>query len=189
MPWHNDPSSERVRWFGAFGADGELVAAGRKIASDGTGPDPLPAFGPMTAGQLPGLAGARAQCSGGGVVELAGVAKRPHAPLFATMLIYRALYQDSVRCGDQLWVMSVVPVLRTTLRLIAPGAITISSHAVALPDDHYPGVRPGVRAYPAWAEVDTFTTEIRTVADAVHSAEYRQFLRSVASFLDDGISG
>jgi hypothetical protein len=188
VPWHDHPPADRVRWFGVFGTDGKLVAVGRKVVSDGTGPDSLPAVRIIGTEQPVALASALRQCSPDCVVEPSGVAKLAHAPLIATMLIYRALYQDSVWCGDRLWVMTLMPVLRTTLRIVTPGAIKISPRAVAVLND-YPGIRPQVRAFPAWGEVGAFTDEIRAVAEATHDAEYRRFLHTIATFLDDGIGG
>jgi hypothetical protein len=149
VPWHDHPPADRVRWFGVFGPDGELVSVGRKVVSDGTGLDSLPAVKIMGVEQPSALASALRDCPPDRVVEPSGVAKLAHAPLIATMLIYQALYQDSVRCGERLWVMTVMPVLRTTLRIVTPGAIRFSPRAVAVLND-YPGMRPQVRAYPAW---------------------------------------
>jgi hypothetical protein len=188
VPWHASPPGARVRWFGTFGTDGKMVAVGRKIVIDDTGVGSLPAIRLMGTDQPAALASALRQCSPDQVVEPSAIAKLPNMPLIATLLIYRALYQDSIRCGDRLWVMTVMPVLRTTLQVVTAGEITVGAHPVSVLND-YPGMRPDAHAYPAWTEVGTLPYRIRAAADATENAEYRQFLHAGATFLDEGIRG
>ena len=166
LPWHDDPPA--AAWFGVFGA--RLVAAARLI-----GPGRLPALAHCP---VPGP---------GPVVEPAGLAKAPGAPLIATLLIYRAFYRESLRRGDRWWVMTVAPALRATLRVVVPGALTIGSRAVTM-QEQFPGVRVGAYAYPAWGEVSALTDGIRGVAAAAGDREYGSFLRKVADFLGEGES-
>ncbi|GIF22070.1 hypothetical protein BJ973_002397 [Actinoplanes tereljensis] len=149
LPWHDEIPAERVHWFGSFDAAGMLVAVGRRMVTDSTGSLSLPAARLMAAPP-----------AGDGVVELSGVAKAADAPGVATLHLFRALYRESLRCGDRLWVMSVVPSLRATLERIAPGGITIGPDPVRM-SGVYPGVRADVLAYPAWGVVGTFTASIR----------------------------
>ena len=151
---------------------------------DGARPSSLPTLGLLGANRPAALTDALRQCPPDRVVELSGVAKRPHAPLIATLLVYRALYQDSLRCGDRLWVMAIMPALRTTLGIVAPGAITISPLAVPMRDG-YPDLPPHLHVHPAWGRVDTLTAVLHAAADAADEAGYQQFLRVVATFMDD----
>lgn len=122
------------------------------------------------------------------VVEVSGAAKAPHAPLAATMHAYKAIYQDSRHRGDRAWVMSVIPELRTTLRRVAPGGITVGPHPLRISNLH-PEVRPDVLAYPAWGLVHGFTARIRAAADAEPDPARRHFLHESADFLDDRNGG
>jgi hypothetical protein len=188
VPWHASPPADRVRWFGVFGTDGDMVAVGRKIVIDDTGVGSLPVMGLMGSDQPAALASAVRQCSPDEVVEPSAMAKVRNTPLIATLLIYRALYQDSMRCGDRLWVMTVMPVLRTALQIVTAGAITVGAHPVSVLND-YPGMRPDAHAYPAWTEVGTLLYRMRAAADATENAEYKRFIHTGATFLDKGIGG
>ncbi|MBB2949156.1 hypothetical protein FB565_008961 [Actinoplanes lutulentus] len=164
LPWHDQVEAGRVRWFGVHDADG-LLAVAKKIVS-------LTAAAPV----------------GDGLVEVSGVAKADRADLAATLHVYRAIYQDSVRRAERMWVMSVIPALRATLERVAPGGISFGQRVVRVADVH-PQVRPEVVVYPAWGLVDGFTARIRASADRESDAPRRQFLHGVADFMDDGIGG
>ncbi|WP_433833165.1 hypothetical protein ACQP2E_18115 [Actinoplanes sp. CA-015351] len=170
LPWHDQVEPGRVRWFGVHDADG-LLAVARKIAGTVSLPPAAPA----------GISRDR-------LVEVSGVAKADHADRAATLHVYRGIYQDSVRRGEQMWVMSVIPALRATLERVAPGGISFGQRAVRVADVH-PQVGPDVVVYPAWGLVDGFTARIRAAADRESDAGRRRFLLGVADFMDDGIGG
>jgi hypothetical protein len=188
LPWHASPPAARVRWFGTFRIDDTMVAVGRKIVIDDTGIGSLPAIGLMGGDRPTALASALRRWSPHEVVEPSAIAKSSTTPLMATFLIYRAFYQDSMSRGERLWVMTVMPALRTTLRIVTAGAITVGAHPVSVLND-YPGMAADAPAYPAWTEVSALPHRMRAAADATENGEYSRFLHAGATFLDEGAGG
>ncbi|WP_433378942.1 hypothetical protein ACQPZX_12600 [Actinoplanes sp. CA-142083] len=166
LPWHDRAAAHRVRWFGTYDAGGRLVAVATKVSGGS-----LPTLRLMGDDRPAALDG----CPSELIAEPSGVAKAPHVPLIATLHLYRAIYHDSVRRGDRLWVMSVIPAVRATLERVLPGAVTVGARPIRLAGA-YPGVRAETVVYPAWGAVDGFTAQIRAAGND-----------EVADFMDDGI--
>ncbi|MET0422308.1 MAG: hypothetical protein ABW046_00440 [Actinoplanes sp.] len=200
LPWHDRGPAARACWFGAFDETDALVAVAGRIGGEAVaGRMGNGAAAGVSEGQIGGevvLPAIRLMgddlpetikgCPAGLVAELTGVAKAPHAPLSATLHVYRELYRACVRGGDRLFVMSVVPALRATIERVLPRAVTISPRAVPV-QATYPGVRADVVAYPAWGAVATFTAGIRAAAADAPEPAHRTFLAGVATFMDEGI--
>ncbi|BBH69496.1 hypothetical protein ACTI_61810 [Actinoplanes sp. OR16] len=155
------PWHDRVaRWFGVYAADGRLAAVASKISRG----------------------------SAGGVIEASGVAKAAGVPLDATLVLYRAMYHDSLDRGERVWVMTVIPPVRAVLERFMEGGIVVSPRTVEVAELH-PEVRPGVVVHPAWGVVDGFTDRIRAAGDASSTAQRRDLLYAVAARFEDRALG